>query len=329
MRNNPTLAALFITVAVIVPAGWHALDADIQTDGKRLRPLQQSFLIGDTRVILDVDRTVVMTGDTVTATLVAFSDTPRQVKVDLLALHSSNYEGARVEAPWTPFDRETLKLTAAPRGGTPVKTRIQLGTRPDAPALDDDFKIYVTAHGKKPPRSEAEDSPDYDIGITEGYAAGISINGWSGDNLTLAMAPEGRPSSDAPFTIAVRVKNTSGQELTRRAWINLSTEAALAGTEAADHQDAQVLIEKIESDTAGDETTTDAQEIPWKRGEVVTARFRVTPRKPGLGKITFLASATEMETVPGPTTAGARDARTFTLSDAGATVAVNRPRAAR
>jgi hypothetical protein len=41
----------------------------------------------------------------------------------------------------------------------------------------------------------------------------------------------------------------------------------------------------------------------------------VTPRKPGLHKITFLASAFESDEEPGPTTAGAMDARTFTLAE--------------
>ena len=112
MPNHPTLAAALVTIAVIAPAGWYVLDADIQTDGKRLRPLQQSFTVDGTRITLDVDRHVVMTGDTVTATVVAFNETAQPVTVDLWALHSSNYEGARVEQPWTPIDREVLKLTA-------------------------------------------------------------------------------------------------------------------------------------------------------------------------------------------------------------------------
>ena len=66
--RNPTLAAFLVTVVAIVPTGWHALRADLQTDGKHLRPLQQSFTVGDVRVTLDVDRSVVMTGSTVKAT---------------------------------------------------------------------------------------------------------------------------------------------------------------------------------------------------------------------------------------------------------------------
>jgi len=316
MLRNTTLAAFLVTVAIIVPAGWHALGADIQTDGKRLRPLQQSFMLGDTRITLDVNRSVVMTGDTVKATLRAFSDQPRQVTVDLTALHSSNYEGARVEMPWIPIDHETIKLTAAPKGGPPVATAITLGTPPSAPALVDSFKIYVSAHGKKPPRrGEYEDGLDYDVGVTDGYAAAVAITGWSGDNLKMAIKPEGRPTGDAPFTVAVRLTNTSGQELRHRPWVSLTTEAALEGTDEANHEDASVALEQIEDAEAAD------HETPWKRGQSIVARFRVTPKKPGLRKITILASAFSSDEEPGPTTAAAMDARTFTLSEAAPSVA--------
>jgi hypothetical protein len=316
MRNTITLAAFLVTVAVIVPAGWHALGADIQTDGKRLRPLQESFVVDGTRVTLAVDRQVVMTGDTVRATLVAFSDSPRQIAVDLIALNSHNYEGSRVETPWIPFDHETIKLTAGPRGGAPVATMIKLGERPDQPALTDNFKIYITPHGKKPPRDEGSDHVDYDTGVSEGYAAAVAIDGWSGDNLRMSIEPEGRPTSDAPFTIAVRVKNTSGQRLNHAPGVSLTTEAALQGTEAASFDDAAVAIEPIETDVP--ESSEDGE---LGRGQTQVARFRVTPRKPGLRKMTFLASVSEFDDAPGPMTAGAKDARTFTLSETSPAVA--------
>src|SRR6185503_17909962 len=316
MPKNPTLAAVLVTVAVIVPAGWHALDADIQTDGKRLRPLQESFTVDGTRVTLDVNRQVVMTGDTVTATLVAFSDTPKQVSVDLWALHTSNYSGERVEQPWIPFDREVLKLTAAPGGGPPVKTAITLGERPDRPALTDSFKIYVTPHGKKLPRREGDDRVDYETGISEGYAAAVAITGWSGDNLTMSVRPEGRPTGDAPFVVAVRIKNTSGQALARRPYVSLSTEAALEGTEDEESRTATVDIERIDP-----VIENEPDDGLFERGEAMVARFRVTPNKSGLGKLTLLASAFESDDEPGPTTAAAMDARTLKLTEATPAVA--------
>lgn len=324
MAKNTTIAAAVVTIAVVIPAGWHALDADIQSDGKRLRPLQQSFTVDGTRIALDVDRHVVMTGDTVTATLVAYGDAARPVAVDLWALHSSNYEGARVEQPWTPIDREVFTLTPAPRGGKAVTTRIALGQRPNAPALVDSFKIYVTPHGKKPPRGDYDDRVDYDIGVIEGYAAAIGITGWSGDNLRLSIKPEGRPTGDAPFTIAVRVKNTSGQALAHHPYVSLGTSAALQGTEAANFEDAGVVIEQIENEPvkdAGDAAIAALDSHAFERGETMVARYRITPKKPGLRQLTFLASAFESDQEPGPTTAGAMDARTFALSEATPSVA--------
>jgi hypothetical protein len=316
MSRNTTLAAFLITVAIVVPAGWHALRADIQTDGKRLRPLQQSVMIDGARVTLDVDRSVVMTGDTVKAKLVAFSDTPKQVTIDLRVLHSSNYEGERVEQPWTPIDRETIKLTATPRGSKPVQTALTLGTLPDRPALTDSFKIYVSEHGQRPPKREYSDSLDYDVGVSEGRAAAISVTGWSGNNLGMSIKPEGRPTADAPFTIAVKLTNTSGQALAHTPYVTLSTEAALEGTEEAGHEAAGVTIEEIK-----DDDQPSGWETPFKRGQSMVARYRVTPQQKGLRKITFLASAFEYDEAPGPVTAGAMDARTVTLSESSPSVA--------
>jgi hypothetical protein len=316
MLRKTTLAAFLVTIAVVVPAGWHALRANIQTDGKRLRPLQRSLMVDGARVTLDVDREVVMTGDTVKATLVAFSDTPKQVTVDLRVLHTSNYEGERVEQPWVPIDRETIKLTAAPRGGKPVQTALKLGELPDRPNLTDSFKIYVSPHGQKPPKREYGDELDYDDGISEGRAAAVAVTGWSGDNLKMSIIPEGRPTADAPFAIAVRVTNTTGQKLLHLPDISLSTEAALQGTDEEGHEEAAVALDEIKEE--GSENTW---ETPFDRGETRVVKFRVNPLQQGLRKITFLARAYEYDEAPGPTTAGALDARTITLSESSPSVA--------
>src|SRR5262245_43769607 len=134
MRRT-TIAAFTASVCVAVPAGWRWLDADIQKDGKRLRPLQQELTVDGVIVKLDVDRSVILTGDSVTARLVAVGDASKKVTLDVYALHSSNYEGERVEQPWTAIDHETVKLAAAPNGGPPVVTKIQLGERPKHRAL--------------------------------------------------------------------------------------------------------------------------------------------------------------------------------------------------
>jgi hypothetical protein len=59
----------------------------------------------------------------------------------------------------------------------------------------------------------------------------------------------------------------------------------------------------------------------FRGGKAMVVRYRVTPRKPGLRKMTLLASAYEFDDAPGPVTAGAKDARTFRLSEATPAVA--------
>lgn len=324
MTPRAQLATGFLaTVAILVPAGWRSLGANIEKDGKHLRPMQQKVTIDGAEITLDVDRSVVMTGDTVTATLVATSDTPKEVTVDLRALHSTNYSGERVERPWQQLDREKITLHAAPDGGKPVKTSIKLGDRPAELALEDSFKIMVTRHGTKPEVREFDaggKAPDYDslAGDDGNAAAGVFVRGWSGNNLGMTIAAKGPITGDAPFQIAVTIKNTTGHKLDHAPWINLTTDDAL--TAAADENtDPAVDIES--GDDATYETDADGNEKPMKRNATVTKVFTVTPHKKLTGKIAFLASATENDGL-GPHGAGAMDIQTFAISDSHPSVAV-------
>jgi hypothetical protein len=316
MTPRAQLAAGFLaTVAILVPAGWHSLGANIEKDGKHLRPMQQKVTIDGVEVALDVDRSVVMTGDTVTATLVATSDSAKDVTVDLRALHSSNYSGERVERPWQQLDRETITLHAAPSGGKAVKTRIKLGERPAELALEDSFRIMVTKHGKKPEKREfdtGEKSPDYGAlaGDDGTSAAAIYIRGWSGNSLAMTIAPKGPVTGDAPFTIAVTIKNTTDHELASAPWIRLSTEDALT---AGDDEGADPAI-TIEDQTNPNEVDERGDMKPLPKHASVTKLFTVTPHKKLTGSIAFLASATENEGL-GPYGAGAMDIETFQVTE--------------
>jgi len=319
MTPRAQLATGFVaTVAILVPAGWHSLGANIEKDGKHLRPMQEKVTIDGAEVTLDVDRSVVMTGDTVTATLVATSDTPKDVTVDLRALHTTNYSGERVERPWHQIDRETITLHAAPGGGKPVKTRVTLGERPAELALEDSFKIMVNKHGMKPTKREFDmggDAPDYDSlsGEDGSSAAGIYVRGWSGNSLGMKIAAKGPVTGDAPFTIAVTIKNTSGHKLESPPWINLSTEDAL--TAAADENSEPAL--EIQAQDDADE----GDDKPVKKNGSVTRLFTVTPHKKLTGTIAFLATATQNDGL-GPHGAGAMDIVTFKVTETQPSVAV-------
>jgi hypothetical protein len=312
MARNTTLAAFFATVAVAVPAGWHTIDATIQTDGKHLRPMQQSFTVDGVKVTLDVDRNLVTTGDPVTAKLVAYSDTPRQIVVDLRVTQSHNYEGERVETPTVTIDHEKLVLTATPKGGPPVKSRIVLGTRPERSAMVDDFRIYVSPHVKKPAkRADGTDAPDAEPDAS----AAIAVRGWSGDSLDMSIERRGPITGDAPFTVVVRVKNTTGHRLPHAPYIQLGTQVGLAGgIEAGEDFEITEIDDPARPD--------DDYSTPLRRGAVTVQRFTVMPKKPGLEDITFVATSSAWDGQPGPVIAGATAVRTFKVTQPVKTVAV-------
>ena len=110
---NTTLATFLITVGITAPA---LLDANIETDGKKLRPHQQTFQVDGTRITLDVDRALVTTGDKVTATIVAYSDTPKPVALDLRLVQTHLQLGERIEPPQHQIDREKITVQATPDG---------------------------------------------------------------------------------------------------------------------------------------------------------------------------------------------------------------------
>ena len=295
-----TLASFVVTVAVVVPTAWHVLEADIETDGRKLRPLLQSFTIGDTKVTLEVDRGLVMTGDSVIAKLVAYSDVPKPITVDLALLRSSNYAGERVEQPLVVIDREKITLNAAPGGGKPFETRLVLGERPALAAQVDDFKVYVTAHGRKPPTSEDLDNRvDYQQDVEAGAAAAVGVMGWSGNNLDISIKPEGPIVAGKPVIVAVRIKNTSGRVLKDRPSVQLATKLTLEGYMELG-EDAGI--------TRLDEEYTPKR---FRNGEVMVEKFDVVPAKDATRELTFVASATASNDMPGPVVAGAMDARTF------------------
>lgn len=318
MRSS--ILGFAITVGALVPAGWHLVSADLEVDGKHLRPLQKSLALGDgVTVTLDVDRAVVMTGDAVTATLVA-TGPARQVAVDVRTLHATNYAGERVERPWSAIDRETIHLTAAPGGGPPVVTRLVLGKRPQKKALEDSFEILVSSHGAEVPKRDFDaggDARDFDAMIERKTAAGVFVRGWSGDSLGLAVAARTPVSATKPFTIAVTVTNTTGRTLETPPWVTLSTEAALTAQDgdagdAAATPAADTPALAIESEREREHADGDSTPETLAPGKSIERRFTITPHGALPATITFLAAATENEGL-GPYGAGALDAITFAV----------------
>lgn len=306
MSRHLSLAAFFATIAVIVPAAWHSSDAKIETEGRSIRPLQQAFTVDGVRVTVDVDRSVITTGDKVAATLHAFSDTPKQVAVDLTVLRSMEEPGERVSPPPRAVEHEKLTLTASADGGKGVTRHLVLGKRTHRSSRIERFMVYVAPHGKRPPKTDDADGPDYAGQIDQGAAAGFGVLAWSGDSLRLSIAPEGPITGDAPFTVDLRVKNTSGRPLPEPPVFDLGTKLGLDGMVGpGDDFD-------IEPVAPPDDTTDDAAPTTFARGAEVVQKYIVTPHE-HLDHVTFVAGAYAWPDDPGTMLAGAMELETFPI----------------
>src|SRR5580704_3080276 len=211
-----TLATFLITLGVTAPA---LLDANIEVDGKKLRPHEQTFTVDGTRVTLDIDRALVTTGDKVTATLVAYSDTPKPITLDLRLTQTHLQLGERMEPPSRQIDREKVTLQATPEGGK-TKVSLVLGSPRKAMGQLDRFAIYVAPHGTPSPAKhdfdgDGDDGMDYwQASIESGKAAAVDVMGWSGNSISMKTSVEGSIVAGQPFVVAVRVKH--GAEVVRR-----------------------------------------------------------------------------------------------------------------
>ena len=320
MATGTTLTAFCVTMGLAVPAAWHVLGANIEVDGKQLQPRQHAFVANGTRVTLDVDRALVRTGDSITATLVAYSDTPKRVAVDVRLAQTLLQPGERVEPPTRQVDREEVTLDAAPGGGKPARVRLVLGSTSEAAGNTDRFLVYVAPHGDKPPKANESDKDDHtldwDAGVQAGTAASTAVLAWSGDSLAMKIAAEGPVVTGQPFVIAVRVKNTTGVKLPYPARVELASADLLDGIgvdPATQGSDYQAPFTADEIDAKGQPVSADSadgDEHPVALGAVQTLRYRITPAA-NAPDLTIAFSATAYNNDIGPTLGGARDVITF------------------
>lgn len=285
-RHIAFTAGFVATCAIVVPIAWHPLDASLERDGKRVKPLQQEFEIDGTRVTLDVDHNLVLSGGAVNATLRAYSDKRKQIAVDLEVLRSNDLWGSRVAGPERAIDREHFLLTAAPGGGKPVTTRLVLG----GDGQVNTFKIMAM------PRTGAVDSSNSEIAL-----AAQPVLAWHGNDYDMAIETEGKLVAGKPFTVAVRMKNTTNQGLLHIPSIRLGTEVGLEGVE-----DGEFTIEEIEPENAKPRYE---RELPV--GRVFTQRFTVTPKSNDIKQVTLVAEAFVYGQDISPVEGGAMEAQTI------------------
>jgi hypothetical protein len=308
MARPGTFTAAFVaTVAVIVPAAWHGLDATVEKDGKRVRPLQRTIELDGTRITLDVDHNLVTTGDSVVAKLQAFSDTPKRITVDITVMRSDDSFGSRVAAPPVAIDKEHITLDATPDGGKVAETKLTMVPTGHDNKVDW-FRIIVSKHGAK---------LDGDEGTNEdavGEVAAVGVLGWTHNDFAISIKPKGKITNGAPFDVSVRIKNTSGHAFKHTPYIHLGTSVGLYGLE---NREAEFTVEEAETDDGASGDDGNESERAFKAGAVQVQTYTVTPQHTDLENVTLVASAFIWDGEgPDSATAGAFDAKTFRVEPA-------------
>jgi hypothetical protein len=283
-----TVAACLATIAVVVPAGWHVLDADLRADGPAVRPARQVLEIGDTTVTLEVDRGVMPSGGTMSVTLVATGDA-REVALDLTAMEDNGIGGERVPNPPTIVERRVVKLHADPGGGPPVVASFQLGKKRGTGRLQW-FDVVATPFA----RQKITDRPE--VG---GDSAVVGLATWNGNTFPIAIEPPAKMPAEGPFTVAVRVKNTTGKPLqylynqlgggTVDGYNVMGGGIQIASDEYDVTEAEQPELQKPEADAEAPFDDNDPDQL--KPGAERLYIYTVTPRHPGVTHFTFIAHA--------------------------------------
>jgi hypothetical protein len=270
--------------------GRRPLDASVEHDGKHVRPLQQTATFAGGKITLDVDHNLIHTGDTVTATLRAYSDTPMPVNVELEVYYTPDQWGARTAPPAKAIDKEHFTLAAAPDGGKPVQTRIRL----DGDGQIDTYRIFVHErdHGDV---SVFDEDPKADV-------AAVGVLGWAGNDFDLEIHAPKKLVAGEPFKVTVRATNTTTERMRHAPYIHLGTAVGLSGIDDR----PEFTIQEDDSDDH-----RERYEKGFAPGETAVERFIVTPTHDDVSDVTFVASAFIWpEEGPAPIAAGAMDAKT-------------------
>ncbi len=276
MSRHIALSAFLVTVAIAVPAGWRALDADIQSDGPALRPERQTLELDDATVTVDLDRGAMRSGDTATVTLVATADTAHDVTVDVTALQDMGYGGERVQNPPMHVGDKTIKLHAQPGGGPPAIASFKLGKHAAPLGNLEWIDFHVSQHGHHK---------------DDNAAAVIGLATWSGNSFNATLEPPASIPSEGPFTVALRIKNTTKKPLS-----NLYPDVGqrLFGMEGLDlvpqltnDTDPAYSIGQIAQPDATD--SDDADNDALAPGAERLFIYHVEPKHPGVNHFTFVA----------------------------------------
>jgi hypothetical protein len=108
--KHVAVAAFGITACVLVPTSLHVLQAGPNQVAKLVAPDEQTVQVGDAKVDVGVDRSLVDAGDKVHVTLTATADKRVKVPLSVLVYESEGAPEERVENPPTRIGRDEVTL---------------------------------------------------------------------------------------------------------------------------------------------------------------------------------------------------------------------------
>ncbi|GEM_PF-4415148 len=289
--QKTSVAAFFATVLVAVPAGWQLLGANIQTDGPAIRPPKKSFDVDGVTVSVEIDRGISTAGGQVKAILVASSDTPKEISLDVRALEDNGYGEERVANPPTVVTKRHVKVKSGPGGGAPVEVAFNLGTtrhKGSVQWFDIDVMSSKTHYIKNTDMEGADDPHDaryYENEFGPQNAARVGFAVWGGNSIPISFVPTMVPAS-GPFEIAVKVKNTKKKAID---WfeVDIGDQLGLEGLSS------ELMVSNYGEKTPYDveRIETGGEEEPLLPGAERTYAFKITPKDPATKKFTFMAHA--------------------------------------
>ena len=288
--HKTSVAAFLTTVLVAVPAGWSLLGANIQTDGPALRPPKESFEVDGVTVSVEIDRGIATARGQVKATIVATSDAPKQLSLDVRALEDNGYGEERVPNPPTVVSKRRVKIQSGPGGGAPVEVAFNLGTTRHKGGVQW-FDIDVMASKTK--FHGTEDSPEHpddarywaseELGPQNAARVGYAV--WGGNSIPISFAPTTVPAT-GPFEVAVVVNNTKKKPLD---WlqVEIGNRLGLEGLSSelivsAYGDESPYTVEALESNYV---------ETPLAPGASRTFRFKITPADEATRTFAIMAHA--------------------------------------
>jgi hypothetical protein len=288
MRKHASLAVYLATIGVLLPAGWHALEADIPADGALTRPERHTLTIDDAAIDVDLDRGLLKPGGELKVALTGTAAAAHGVDVDVTVLQDMGMAGERVSRPPRVVARRRVTVPAAASGAKPVELAFRLGGK-DAKGYASWYDVVVTPASK----TKLKDRPYEAIG--DGKAAVVGAATWSGNAFGFTVEPPLQPPADQPFEVAVRIKNTTRHTL-KWLMVDLGAEInnwdAMSGGLMLNGTTADVEISQLEAPPPVNGDVVDDGEAGLAPGAERVVRYQVKPLHLGVRHFKFVATAT-------------------------------------